>query len=140
MEWGPVVVAGIYSIPVYVGLAYSMWRSRRNGTAIQEIHIMYNRRMDEMLALTKSAAHAAGVADEKAATAFAVATKVETLPDEFASMKPALATIAAASTALIAASVLIPKIAEKLEIPDVPPVDPLQTFPSTGDTAGATLR
>lgn len=45
------------------GLAF--WASRKNKTAIQEIHVSINSRMDDLLKLTATASRAEGVKEEK---------------------------------------------------------------------------
>lgn len=45
------------------GLAF--WASRKNKSAIHEIHVSINSRMDELLKLTATSSHAEGVKEEK---------------------------------------------------------------------------
>lgn len=49
------------ALVTFATAALALYASWRNGQEIQEIHISINSRMDELLALTKKAAHAEGV-------------------------------------------------------------------------------
>lgn len=58
--FGTVIILAT-AVATFATAALSLYASWRNGKEIQEIHISINSRMDELLALTKKAAHAEGV-------------------------------------------------------------------------------
>lgn len=64
-QWISLVIA----ILTFAGIALTVWNSNRANKKATATHDLVNSRMDELLALTKSAAHAEGVKESDAASA-----------------------------------------------------------------------
>lgn len=64
-----IIIAVIAATPPTLVALLSFFKSRNNATAIQEVHLSVNSRMDELLAASKGEAraegHAAGLSEQK---------------------------------------------------------------------------
>jgi len=60
MNWIPVIIALIVAFPPTLVALLSLRRSKQNSSAIQEVHLSINSRMDELLKAAKGEATAEG--------------------------------------------------------------------------------